>query len=112
MRESKIFTAAILALTAIFFFVVLGATGLVVFAGTIFLFILPTYLILDNFELPQQEKIVFSFFVGIGIFPSIVYLLGLIISLRIAIAITFILLIVIAFMTKKYMKKKLNSTAS
>ncbi|MBI2101442.1 hypothetical protein HYT53_02425 [Candidatus Woesearchaeota archaeon] len=105
MKENKIFMAIILALTAIFFFAALGITGLRTIAGTILLFILPAYLILNNFDLSAQEKIVFAFFIGVGIFPSVVYLLGLVISLRAAIAITFILLIVIAFMAKKYMKK-------
>ncbi|MBS3101119.1 hypothetical protein J4204_03220 [Candidatus Woesearchaeota archaeon] len=106
MKENKIFMAIILVLIAIFFLTALGITGLRTIAGTILLFILPTYLILNNFDLSAQEKIVFAFFIGIGIFPSIVYLLGLVISLRAAMAITFILLVVIAFVVRKYKGKK------
>jgi hypothetical protein len=52
----------------------------------------------------MSEKIIFSFFISIGIFPSIVYLLGLVISFRIAIAVTFVLLIFTAYLIKKLKK--------
>ena len=67
---------------------------------------MPVYLILNNFDLTSEEKLIFSFFLGIGIFPSIVYLLGLVISFRIGIIITFILMILIGFALKKYKQKK------
>jgi len=70
------------------------------------LFVVPLYLILDNFDLGQDEKIVFSFFLGVGIFPSLVYWLGLFISFRLSIFITFVLLIVVGFVVRKYWKKK------
>ena len=60
--------------------------------GIILLFMLPTYLILNNFSLEQDEKVIFSFFIGVGIFPSITYWLGMLISFRMAILITFIFL--------------------
>ncbi|HJO01993.1 MAG TPA: hypothetical protein QF458_03665 [Candidatus Woesearchaeota archaeon] len=87
------------------FFFILGITGLLVALGLMVGYIFVFYLILNNFELDMSEKIVFSFFISIGIFPSIVYLLGLMMSFRIAIAVTFILLIFIAYLIKKLKKK-------
>ena len=87
------------------FFFILGITGLLVALGLMVGYIFVFYLILNNFELDMSEKIVFSFFISIGIFPSIVYLLGLMMSFRIAIAVTFILLIFIAYLIKKLKKE-------
>lgn len=80
-----------------FFYYILGFSGMMSALGIIILFMVPTYLILNNFNLEQDEKIIFSFFIGVGIFPSITYWLGLFISFRLAILITFILLVAIAF---------------
>ena len=88
------------------FFFILGITGLLVALGLMVGYIFVFYLILNNFELDMSEKIVFSLFIGIGIFPSMVYLLGLVISFRIAIAVTFVLLIFIGYLMKKQLKKK------
>jgi apolipoprotein N-acyltransferase len=96
-----IITAAVL----IFFYFILGVSGMMSALGIILLFIVPLYLILDNFELDQDEKIVFSFFIGVGIFPAIAYWLGMFISFRIAILITFIVLIVVGILVRKLKKK-------
>ena len=98
----SIFLGIIIALA---FFFILGITGLMVALGFMIGYIFVFYLLLNNFELDMSEKIVFSLFIGIGIFPSMVYLLGLVISFRIAIAVTFILLIFIAYLIKKLKKK-------
>ena len=73
--------------------------------GIILIFILPTYFILNNFNLDNDEKIVFSFFISVGVFPSIVYWLGTIISFKISILITFILFLISGLLIKKYYKK-------
>ena len=74
----------------IFSFVLFGITGVRVVLGIIFVS-LPFYLILGNFELAEGEKHVFSILLGITIFPSLAYLFGLVISFRIAIAVSFII---------------------
>ena len=89
----------------VFFFFILGFSGMIAALGIILLFIVPFYLILDNFNLGQDEKIVFSFFLGVGIFPSLVYWLGLFISFRLSIFISFVVLIVIGFVVRTYWKK-------
>ena len=92
---------------AIFFYTVFGMTGLKLFLGVSLLYILPIYLILDNFELDAAEKIIFSFIIGIGIIPNIVfYASRIFVSLRTSIIITFIILIVAAYASRRYIKHK------
>ena len=93
------------ALILAFFYFVLGFSGMMTALGVMLLFMLPTYLILNNFDLEQDEKIIFSFFIGVGIFPAIAYWLGMLIPFRIAIFITFAMLIAASFTIKKLKKK-------
>ena len=95
----------VVAVILIFFYFILGIPGMLAVLGIMLLFIVPTYFILDNFELDQDEKIVFSFFMGTGIFPSIAYWIGMIISFRIAIFITFVVMIAAGVLIKKFWKK-------
>ena len=74
--------------------------------GIILFFIVPIYFILDNFDLRQDEKLIFSFFLGVGIFPSITYWIGLFISFRLSIIIAFVVLIVVGFVVRKYTQIK------
>ena len=98
-------TAAVVAML-LFFYFILGLSGMLAFLGITLLFITPTYFILDNFNLGQDEKIVFAFFIGVGVFPILAYWLGFLISFRIAIAISFIVLVALAFIIRKYKNKK------
>mgnify|MGYP001066280491 FL=1 len=103
--ENLGFIGIIVAVILVFFYFILGFSGMMAALGIILLFIVPFYLILDNFNLDQDEKIIFSFFIGVGIFPAIVYWLGMIISFRLAILITFGVLIVIGYLVRKVRKK-------
>lgn len=103
--ENLGFIGIIVAVILVFFYFILGFSGMMAALGIILLFIVPFYLILDNFNLDQDEKIIFSFFIGVGIFPAIVYWLGMIISFRLAILITFVVLIVIGYLVRKVRKK-------
>jgi|TARA_Y100000310_G_C20478094_1_gene713396 apolipoprotein N-acyltransferase len=87
-----------------FFFFILGLSGMLAALGIILLFLVPAYFILDNFDLKQDEKVVFSFFIGVGIFPILAYWLGFFISFRLAMFLTFIVLIVIGMLVGKYKK--------
>lgn len=104
-KEDMAFIGILAVITLIFFYAILGFSGMMSILGIALIFILPTYLILDNFELDTDEKIIFSFFVGAGIFPSIAYWLGMIISFRLSILITFVLLASISFLINKFYKK-------
>ena len=89
----------------IFFYAILGFSGMMSALGIILIFIIPTYFIFDNFEMDTDEKTVFSFFSGTVIFPSIAYWLGTLISFRLAMLATFILLLVAGFAIAKFYKK-------
>lgn len=103
---NKITVLIILGLIALFSLIFLGFTGFKVMFGMLLVFFLPFYLILDNFNLSRSEKVIFSFFIGVGVFPAIVYWLGVLISFRISIVLAFFLLITVAFFLKKYKKTK------
>jgi|TARA_B100001971_G_C18194958_1_gene540890 hypothetical protein len=99
------FGIGILALIIIFSFILFGFTGVKVVGGAILLFFLPFYLILDNFDIEFGEKIVFSFFMGIGVFSIFVYYLGFVVnSIRVAIVVTFLLLVGVGLGLKKFGK--------
>ena len=89
-----------------FFYFILGFSGMMAVFGIILLFIFPSYMILDNFDLDQDEKLIFAFFIVIGVFPAITYWLGLFISFRVSIFITFIVLLAVVYLIRKFYKKK------
>ena len=88
----------------LFLFLLFGIAGLRVALGILFIS-LPFYLIANNFDLGEGEKFVLSFVFGITVFPSLVYLLGLLISFRVSIFIVFAVLMIVAFLAKKFRKK-------
>jgi len=103
--------AGILVLVLLFSFTLFGFTGVKVIGGVILLFFLPFYLILDNFNLETGEKIMFSFFIGIGVFSTFVYYLGILFnSIRIATVVSFVLLVGVGLLLKKFLpvKKQTN----
>jgi len=104
--ENLGFIGIVIVIILFFFYVILGFSGMMAVLGHILLFIVPIYLILDNFDLKQDEKLVFSFFIGVGIFPSLVYWPATIISFRLSILISFILLLIVAYLVRKFYKKK------
>ena len=104
-KESMAFIGIIAFLTLAFFFYILGASGLMSALGIILIFILPTYFILNNFKIDDDEKLVFSFFIGAGIFPSIAYWLGTLMSFKVSIFITFLILLAAGFLVKNFWKK-------
>tara|TARA_Y100000310_G_scaffold342995_1_gene448637 strand:+ start:53 stop:382 length:330 start_codon:yes stop_codon:yes gene_type:complete len=104
-KENMIFIGILIAVILIFFFYILGFSGAMSALGIILIFVFPTYFILNNFKLDNDEKIVFSFFIGVGIFPSIAYWMGTFISFKLSIFITFLILLGVGFLVKKFRKK-------
>lgn len=104
--DDKMTLVVILILIALFSFIFLGFVGFKVIFGMLLVFFLPFYLILDNFDLSLSEKVIFSLFIGLGLFSVLVYWLGVFISFRLAIAISFVLLILIAFVIRRVRKSK------
>ena len=104
-KEDLGFIGIVAAVALIFLYIILGFSGMMSALGMVLLFAVPIYFILDNFELDTDEKIVFSFFIGVGVFPSIAYWLGMFISFRIAIFISFIVLVVVGFLIGRFKRK-------
>ena len=104
-RELIVFVLIVLLAAATFSYMLFGITGIRVVAGIAFMS-LPFYTFLNRFELTEGEKFVFSILLGLTIFPSLVYIFGLVISFRIAIAAAFIAFISIAIISIKYKSKK------
>ena len=102
--DDKTTVAIILILIALFSFIFLGFTGFKVMFGILLVFFLPFYLILNNFDLSGSEKVIFAFFIGVGIFTIPVYWLGVLMSFRLAILISFVLFILVAILIRKLKK--------
>lgn len=103
LRELMVFLFIILLVIIVFSFALFSFTGIRVVFGIIFISF-PFYLILNNFELNQGEKFVFSVLMGLTLFSSLVYILGLVISFRISIFVVFVFLIAAAFIIKRFWK--------
>jgi len=102
--ENLGFIGIMVAVILVFFFLILGISGMLSALGVILLFIVPVYFILDNFKLSQDEKIVFSFFIGVGILPSLSYWIGLFISFKVAVSLSFAILIIVGILMRGYKK--------
>jgi len=102
-KNLMIFLLVVILTITTFSFVLFGITGIRVVFGLILMW-LPFYLILNHFEITAGERFVFSLILGVTLFPSIVFLIGFLISFRVAIAVTFLLLMAVFFLIKKYKK--------
>lgn len=103
-KELMMFLSVIILTIMIFSFVLFGITGARVVFGIIVMWI-PFYFILSHFDITLGERFVFSLILGVTLFPSIVFLIGFLISFRLAIAVTFLLLMAVFFLIRKYKKK-------
>ena len=104
-KNDNLWMLGFLIVFLIFFTIKFGMTGLRTAGSIVLLFMVPFYLILNIFELSIGEKAIFSFFIGLGIFPTITYGFGFLVGIRNAIIITFVLLVIIGIVLN-YMKKK------
>lgn len=107
-KELLAFLAIVGLIIGIFAAALFGFAGLRVFMGIIFASA-PFYWILINFNLTEGEKFVLSLMLGLTLFPSLVYLLGFLISFRISIIISFMIFIGIGFLLKHLLKTKHNN---
>ena len=107
LKDNQIYIIIAL-LVLIYFFALFKISGLLVIFGMFFLFFLPVYLVLRNLDLTQIEKIFFSFFIGLGLFPTMTYYLAILIgSIRWSILILFIILTGVGLIFNwKFSKKK------
>ena len=93
----------IVLLIAGFFLIMFGLTGIRTAIG-ILVMTLPFYLILRKW-FSREESVFFSFFVGIGLYASVVYYLAVFTGMRIAIVIVFLVLLAIPYLIPKQKKK-------
>lgn len=93
-------------LIVLFFLYFFQFTGLRLIIGIFLVFFLPFYLILSVFDFEEWERWLFSFFLGIGLFSTLVYNIGLISSLKTGIVLSFVLLIALSVLLRKYKKRK------
>ena len=99
------FASIILLIVLAFSYYLFGVAGIRVVLGVVFIS-LPSYLILNNFDFSEGEKFVFSLLMGLTLFPSLAYLLGLVISFKFAILVAFVIFLAIAFAVWKLRKHK------
>jgi|SRR3989338_2649330 len=104
--ENSMFIGILLAVAAISSFAMLGFAGVRTALGFAALMFLPFYLILNNLDLQNGEKAMFALFSSIALFPSFAYWLGFIVPFKAAMAITFIVLVILAYAVKKWLKKR------
>lgn len=97
----------VLLISAIFFFWAYRWTGIRLFVGIILLYILPFYIFLDSFDLTLEEKLIFSFFIGLGMVSlTVYYLTKILISLRVSIIVCFLLLLISSLVFRYFYKKR------
>lgn len=83
-------------------YVLAGLTGISALVIMGLLFVLPTYLFLSAFKLDMLEKLFFSFFLGIGMYSVIAYLISFLVpSLRISTVITFVAMLGVGYGMKR-----------
>ncbi|MBS3105497.1 hypothetical protein J4234_04525 [Candidatus Woesearchaeota archaeon] len=104
--ENNILFGIALLLVILVSFAMLGLAGLRTMLGIIIVMFLPFYLILDNLGMEQREKIFFSFFISIILFPSLVYWLGFVAPFKISIFVIFAALLIAAYTIKKFSKRE------
>lgn len=104
--ENSVLLLTALILVILGSFLVLGLAGARTMSGIIIVIFLPFYLIFDNFGLSYGEKIAFSFFTGITLFPSFAYWLGFVVPFRISILAVFTALMAAGFLLRKFCKRQ------
>gem|GEM_PF-2739624 len=111
-NEFNIWALAIVLVSAIAALLLFGIVGARLVLGAFVFFFIPFYLILDNFELTQQEKAIFSIFLGITFLPSLVFWLGFIVPFRASLIISFVIFVGIGFLIKKFKRSGKNNSLS
>ena len=100
-KEIWIFAAICTIAIAVFLYFLFGFTGVRVFMAIIFIS-LPFYFILNNFNLAESEKLVFSMLLGFVLFSGLAYWLGFLISFKLSIIAVFAILMIISFIVKNH----------
>ena len=85
-------TLFFLALSIILITYLFGIAGLRTVGFMLLIYFLPSYLIIRKLSIEKDEKVFFSFFIGIAMFPLLVWYLNRVVpSLRVAMIVMFVL---------------------
>jgi apolipoprotein N-acyltransferase len=101
------FIAVMAAAAILFFYIILGMAGAASALGIILFFMVPVYIILGNFHFESDERAVLGFFIGVGIFSSVAYWLGMFMSFKLSIFLAFILIVASGFAAKHFRRMQL-----
>ena len=105
MKNMMKVMAIVTFVVATFFLIILGVTGLRTFILLFLLYFGPMYFIVDLFDFDDLEKMGLAIFLSLGIVPSLVYYISLLLgNLTYSIIITFFLLVGAWFAIKKFKK--------
>ena len=95
-----------LAVIAVAAFVLFGFTGFRTILAIALLFIVPSLLLLKNTGLDAEEKIMFSLFIGLGMFPLLVFSINqLLPSFRVSAVAALVLTAIAAFLINLFRQK-------
>lgn len=82
-----------------------GMVGVRTVAAMALFFFLPFYLLLRKLSIEADERVFFAFFIGLGLFSTIVFYAGRIIpSFRSSVAVAFVALLLLPVILKKLKK--------
>ena len=89
----------------VFSYILFGITGARVALGIAFV-LFPFNIMLNKSGLEEGEKFVFSILLGLTIFPSLAYIIGFLISFKLAIIAAFIVFLGVGIILMKYKNSK------
>lgn len=82
-----------------------GMTGVRTVAAIVLFFFFPFYILIRKLNIESDEKVFFAFFIGLGLFSTIVFYVGRIIpSFRVSVAAAFVALLLLPIVLKKLKK--------
>ncbi|MFH0979306.1 MAG: hypothetical protein V1837_08485 [Candidatus Woesearchaeota archaeon] len=92
--------------------ILFGWTGIMTVLGMLILYFVPAYIVLRNLDLDNLELLVFSFFLGFGLFPIITYYINKLVgSLRVSVFLTFVVIVAVGVIIRVTKKKTKTSSA-
>ena len=96
-----------LAVVAVAAFALFGFTGFRTIIAFAILFIIPLFLLLRKTSLDAEEKIFFSLFIGLGLFPLLAWSVNqLLPSFRLSVVVAFVLVAAVGLFAQRILKKQ------
>lgn len=103
--STRITALACFALVILAGYMLFGMTGAgVIFAAALF-FVVSPYFVISKLSIEEDEKWFFSLFIGLGLFSTLVWAVGRLLSLKVALVVTVLVLATIFFFVKRQSKQ-------